>query len=160
MYPPESVPTRKSLFLLAFDVPEGIADVLKIKVHSTLLQACPLTAPVPEKVTVRALTRLVTVRAGELFLRFLLLSLRANRASEQANAETQGKQEPTLSTAQARHLPPPMMIDLAFRLRSCSELLRRTHSATNQARSPHVLRLWPLILPLRLHIPACRHACG
>ena len=58
------------------------------------------------------LTRFVTVRAGE---RFLLRSLRMNRKSEQANSETQGKQEPTLPTAQARHLPPPMMIDLAFR---------------------------------------------
>jgi hypothetical protein len=55
-----------------------------------------------------------------------LRSLRANRASEQANAETQGKQEPTLSTAHARHLPPPMTIDLAFR----TELLRIVEANT------------------------------
>jgi hypothetical protein len=76
---PESVPTRKSLFLLALKIPERIADVLKIKVHSTLLQACPLAAPVPEKVTVRAMARFVTVRAGERFLRVHLHSLGAGR---------------------------------------------------------------------------------
>ncbi len=65
---PEAIPTRKSLLLLALEVPEGIADVLKIEVHSTLLQARPLATPVPEEVTVRALTRLVTIRARERFL--------------------------------------------------------------------------------------------
>jgi hypothetical protein len=50
---------------------------------------------------VRALTRFVTVGAGK---RFLLLTLRTSRKGEQANAERQGKQEPTLSTAQAKHL--------------------------------------------------------
>jgi hypothetical protein len=64
------------------------------------------------KMAVRTLAGFMTVRAGE---RFLLLSLRMNRKSEQANPETQGKQEPPLPTAQARHLPPPMIIDLAFR---------------------------------------------
>jgi len=72
---------------------------------------------------VRALPRFVTVRAGE---RLLWRSLRAKWESEQANAETQGKQEPTLSTAQARHLPPPMMIDLAFR----TDLLRIVETNT------------------------------
>jgi hypothetical protein len=33
---PESVPTRESFFLLALDVPQGIADVLKIEFHTTL----------------------------------------------------------------------------------------------------------------------------
>jgi len=110
--PPKSVPTRKSVFLLALDVPERIAYVLKIEFHTALEQACALAAPVPEEMAVWALTRFVTVWARE---RLLLRSLRANWESEQANGETQGKQEATLSTAQARHLPPPTMIDLALR---------------------------------------------
>jgi hypothetical protein len=44
---PESVPTGKSLLLLALDVPERIADVLKIEFHSMLQKAGPLAAPVP-----------------------------------------------------------------------------------------------------------------
>jgi hypothetical protein len=64
----ESVPTCESLFLLALEIPEGIADVLKIEVHSTLLKASALATPVAEEVTVRALARFVAVRAGERFL--------------------------------------------------------------------------------------------
>ena len=85
----KSVPTRESLLLLALDVPERIADVLKIEFHAALQQARPLAAPVPEEVAVRPLTSFVTVRTGE---RFLLRILRTNRKSEQAYAETQGKQ--------------------------------------------------------------------
>ena len=65
---PESVPARESLFLLALEIPERIADVLKIEFHAALLKACPLASPVPEEVAVWALTRFVTVRAGERFL--------------------------------------------------------------------------------------------
>jgi len=66
--PAESVPTRESLFLLALEIPERIADVLKIEFHTAFQQMRPLAAPVPEKVAVRALARFVTVRAGELFM--------------------------------------------------------------------------------------------
>jgi hypothetical protein len=52
------------LLLLALEIPEGIADVLKIEVHSMLLQARTLATPVPDKGTVWALARFVTVRAG------------------------------------------------------------------------------------------------
>ena len=86
---PESVPTCKALRLLALDVRERIADVLKIEFHAAFQQARPLAAPVSEDVAVWPLTSFVTVRAGE---RFLLRSLRTNRKSEQAYAETQGKQ--------------------------------------------------------------------
>jgi hypothetical protein len=61
---PESVPTGKSLLLLALDIPERIADVLKIEFHSTLQKPGPLAAPVPKEVTVWALTGLVTVRTA------------------------------------------------------------------------------------------------
>jgi len=98
---PKSVPTCKSLFLLALDVPEGIADVLKIKFNAALQQACPLAAPTSKQVTVRSLARFVTVRTGN---RFLLRSLRTNRKSEQTNAKKKGKQKPTLSNTQATHL--------------------------------------------------------
>jgi hypothetical protein len=64
----ESVPNRKALFLLALEVPEGIADVLKIEVHPTLRKARPLSAPVSEEVAVRTLTGFVAVRAGERFV--------------------------------------------------------------------------------------------
>jgi hypothetical protein len=61
---PESVPTGKSPLLLALDIPERIADVLKIEFHSTLQKARPLAAPAPKEVTVWALTGLVTVRTA------------------------------------------------------------------------------------------------
>jgi hypothetical protein len=80
---PKSVPTRKSLWLHALEVPEGIADVLKIKVHTTLLQTRPLASPCLKEMPVRALACFVTVRTGK---RFLLLGLRTNRKSEQTNA--------------------------------------------------------------------------
>jgi hypothetical protein len=64
----ESVPTRKPLRLLALDVPEGIAHILKIEFHAALLQACPLAVPVSEEMAVRALARFMTVRARGRFL--------------------------------------------------------------------------------------------
>src|ERR1700676_1027281 len=84
----KSVPTRKSLFLFALEVPEEIADVLKIKFHTALQQTRSLAAPVSEQMSVRSLTRFVTVRTGN---RFLLRSLRTNRKSEQENAENKRK---------------------------------------------------------------------
>ena len=66
--PAKSVPTGKSLFLFALDVPEGITDVLKIESHAAFQQARPFAAPVPEKVAVWTLTGFVTVRAGKRFL--------------------------------------------------------------------------------------------
>jgi hypothetical protein len=74
--PPEAVPARKALFLLALEVPQGIADVLKIEFDTAFGQVRPLAPPFPEEMAVRALTRFVTVRAGE---RFLLRCLRTSR---------------------------------------------------------------------------------
>ena len=65
---PKPVPNCQSLFLLALDIPERIADILKIEVHPTLLKACPFAVPFPEEVAVRALTCFVAVRAGERFV--------------------------------------------------------------------------------------------
>src|ERR1700730_3804748 len=65
---PKSVPTGKSLFLLALEVPERIADVLKIESHGTLQQVRPLAAPISEEMSMRALTYLVAVRTAERFL--------------------------------------------------------------------------------------------
>jgi hypothetical protein len=65
---PKSIPTRKSLFLLALEIPEGIADVLKIEFHAAFQQVRPLAAPVTEEVAMRALTCFVAVRAGEWFV--------------------------------------------------------------------------------------------
>jgi hypothetical protein len=64
----EPVPTCKSLFLLALEIREGIADVLKIEIYSMLLKACALATPVPEEMAVRALTCFVAIRAGQRFL--------------------------------------------------------------------------------------------
>jgi hypothetical protein len=66
------VPTRKAL-RVTLDVPEGIADVLKVEVHALLFEARPLAVPVAEKVAMRALTRLMTVGSGDGF--YLLRSL-------------------------------------------------------------------------------------
>src|SRR5260370_42017050 len=82
----KSVPTREPLFLLALDVPEGVADVLKIEFHTALLQARSLAAPIPEEVAVRALTRLMTVRTGE---RFLLRGLGMSRKCKYTKAAPQ-----------------------------------------------------------------------
>jgi hypothetical protein len=73
---PKPIPTCKSLFLLALNVPEGIAYVLKIESHAALKQARPLAAPRSEEMPVRALPRLVAVRTAE---RFLLQNLRMDR---------------------------------------------------------------------------------
>src|ERR1700720_3778889 len=70
------VPTCQSLFLLALDVPEGIAYVLEIESHAALKQARPLAGPISEEMPVRALTRLVAVRTTE---RFVLRSLGMDR---------------------------------------------------------------------------------
>ena len=64
----KSVPNGQSLFLFAFDIPEGIADVLKIEAHSMLLKACSLTVPLPEDVTMGALTGFVAVRTRKRLL--------------------------------------------------------------------------------------------
>jgi len=63
----ESVPTGKSPLLLALDIPERIADLLKIKFHSALQKTRPLAAPIPEEVPVRTLTGLVAVGAAKRF---------------------------------------------------------------------------------------------
>jgi hypothetical protein len=64
----EPIPTGESLRLHTLEIPEGIADILKIEVHSMLFQACTFATPVAEEVAVRPLTRFVTVRAGGRFL--------------------------------------------------------------------------------------------
>ena len=73
---PKPIPTCKSLFLFALDVPKRIADVLKIEIHTFLVQARSLAAPIPEEVAVRTLTRFVTVRTGK---RFMLRGLGVDR---------------------------------------------------------------------------------
>src|SRR5580658_10515770 len=72
----ESVPTRKSLSLHALEVPQRIADILKIEVHPMPRKAGPLSTPVSEEMAVRTLTGFVAIRAGD---RFLLRSLRMGR---------------------------------------------------------------------------------
>src|SRR5258707_15700707 len=84
--PSESVPARESLFLHALEIPEGIADVLKMETHTAILQADPLAAPVSEEVAVRTLTRFVTVMGGE---RFLLRSLGMGRKCKNTNSAPQ-----------------------------------------------------------------------
>src|ERR1035438_2071226 len=69
---PESIPTRKSLPLLALEIPEGIADVLKIEAHTALQQTRSLAAPISEEVTVWTLARFMTVRSAQSFLMSLL----------------------------------------------------------------------------------------
>jgi hypothetical protein len=64
----KSVPTRKSLLLFALDVPQRIADILKIEFHSAFKKPGPLASPLPKQVAVRALARFVTVRTGHRFL--------------------------------------------------------------------------------------------
>ena len=72
---PKPVPACKSLFLLALDVPQRIAYVLKIESHTSLEQPRPLAAPRSEKMPVQPLTRLMAVRTTE---RFLLQNLGAH----------------------------------------------------------------------------------
>ena len=52
----ESVPTRKSLLLHALEIPEGIADILKIEVHPTPRKTRPRSAPVSEEMAAQEAT--------------------------------------------------------------------------------------------------------
>jgi hypothetical protein len=85
---PEAIPTRKSVPLLARNIREGIADILKIEFHTALLQARPFAAPVSEEMAVRALTRFVTVRAGG---RLLWRSLAMGRKCKHTKTAPQQK---------------------------------------------------------------------
>jgi hypothetical protein len=87
----ESVPTRKSLFLHALEVPEGIAHILKIEVHPMPRQTRPLSAPVSEEMAVRTLAGFVAIRAGE---RFLLRGLRMGRKCKYAKSACQYAEKP------------------------------------------------------------------
>jgi hypothetical protein len=82
----KSVPTREPLVLLALDVPEGIADVLKVEFYTVLQQACPLAAPVPEEMAVRTLARFVAVWARK---RLLLRGLAKSRECKYAKTKQQ-----------------------------------------------------------------------
>ena len=44
----EAVPGRKLRVLLILEAPEGVADILEVEYHATLLQACSLAAPVSQ----------------------------------------------------------------------------------------------------------------
>jgi hypothetical protein len=87
----ESVPTHKSLFLHTLEVPEGIADILKIEVHSMPRKTRPLSAPVSEQMAVRTLTGFVAIRAGELFL---LRSPRVGRKCKYTKTTRQYTEKP------------------------------------------------------------------
>ena len=64
----KTVPTRNTLFFVAFDIGERIADVLKIEMDAALFQPRSYTTPLAEKVAVRALSRLKAVWATECLL--------------------------------------------------------------------------------------------
>src|ERR1700733_10268243 len=87
----ESVPARKSLFLYALEVPERIADILKIEVHPMPRKARTFSAPVSEEMAVRTLTGFVAIRAGE---RFLLRSLRMGRKCKYTKTKRQYTEKP------------------------------------------------------------------
>ena len=55
--PPETISTRKSLWLHALQIPKRIADILKIEGHSPFFEPRPLPAPSPKEVPVRDLSR-------------------------------------------------------------------------------------------------------
>jgi integrase len=63
----KTVPTRKSFWLRAFDIPKRVADVVQIKIDAAFLQARPDTTPVSQEMVVRALTGLMAVRPAECF---------------------------------------------------------------------------------------------
>ena len=86
--PSEAVPAREAFFLLALDVPERIAYVLKIEFDSALQQPGPLATPLSEQMAVRALTGLVAVRPPECFF---LRDLGICRSRENARAEQHEK---------------------------------------------------------------------
>ena len=68
--PSEAVPTRQAFFFVALDVPQRIADVLKIEFDSAFQQPGPLAAPVAEQmaaglVAVRPTQRLLLSELGK-----------------------------------------------------------------------------------------------
>jgi hypothetical protein len=86
----EAIPTRKSLRLHALDVPERVADVLKIEAYAALQQAGSLAVPAPEKMSVRALARLMAVRAAERFF-LTRLGVSAGRKNAQRDPRYKGE---------------------------------------------------------------------
>src|SRR5260370_42296978 len=66
--PSEAVPAREAFFLVALDVPQGIANILETELDSTLQQARPLAGPLSEEMAVRALSGFMAVRPAECFL--------------------------------------------------------------------------------------------
>jgi hypothetical protein len=65
--PSDTIPTYKALIAIALDVRERIADVLQIESYASFEQIWPDTAPVSQKMAVRTLTRLMTVRTAKRF---------------------------------------------------------------------------------------------
>jgi hypothetical protein len=63
----KAVPARKALLLLALEIPQRIADVLEIECDTSFLKARPHPAPISEQMAVRALPRLMVVRAAKRF---------------------------------------------------------------------------------------------
>ena len=84
--PSEAVPAREAFFLVALDVPEGIADVLEIEPDTSLRQTGPLAAPLSEQMAVWSQARFMAVRPTECFF---LRDLGICGSCENASAEQQ-----------------------------------------------------------------------
>jgi hypothetical protein len=91
--PTKTIPARKTVLFLALDIGERIADVLKIETDTASFQLSSFATPPTEKVAVRALTRLMAVRAAESFFWCLALQIQRHyqrakaRASQKSNAK-------------------------------------------------------------------------
>jgi hypothetical protein len=64
-----AVPTREPLFLLTFEIPERIADILEIEPHTALHKAGSLPAPLSKEMSVRSLAGLSAIGAAQGFSR-------------------------------------------------------------------------------------------
>jgi hypothetical protein len=102
--PTKTIPARKTLFLFARDIGERIADVLKIETDTASFQPRSFATPLTEKVAVRALTRLMAVRATESLLWSLASQIHRHyqrakaRASQKSNSKHSRVHSGTISS--------------------------------------------------------------
>ena len=99
--PTETVPAGKALLLLAFNVPQVIAHVLKIESDTSFQQTRSFTSPFAEQVAVRTLPCLMTVRATK---RLVVLVLRVHRSQVKAKPYPKGEQDLDRSYAHVKEL--------------------------------------------------------
>jgi hypothetical protein len=96
--PSKPVPAREPIFLCSIEVRERVRDALEIDPNTAFRKSRPFTAPVSEKMAVRALACLMAILAAE---GFVLRRLRIRRSNKNARAEPQKNKQSSRSSLHA-----------------------------------------------------------